>query len=191
MWLQEYRELAQAFWDSVRRPWAAAICKEDTDAMWCTWTRAAEEFLLLKLDEDCTATSVMQNQWLAPPVLKVTEPEMSERGRGTTRTTTVTRLCPNKKLPSGAPKTRVIQVMDAGSLRPVQRYVHQQDTCEEVGPGGWPREVHRCWESARSGILRPQKEGHLPEGVAPLRANTLSSSKDYATDGSAGGVCAI
>ena len=60
----------------------------------------------------------------------------------------------------------------------VQRYVHQQETSEEVRPGGWPTEVHRCLESARSGILRLQKEGPLPEGVALLPANTLSSSKD-------------
>ena len=128
MQLTEYRELAQAFWDSMRRPWAMAIYQEDIDAMWCTWTWAAEEFLLLRLHKDCTAASVMRSQWPGPPVLKITKPERNQRGRGATGTTTATKLCPNKKLPSGAPKTRVIKLMDAikGSLKPVLRYIHQR-----------------------------------------------------------------
>ena len=146
MQLTEHRALARAFLDSVRRPWAMAICQEDIDAMWCTWTWAAEEFLLRKLDEDGTAASVMRSQWPGPPVLKVTKPEMNERGRGATHTTTVTNLCRNKKLPSGAPKMRVIKLMDAirGSLKPVLRYVHQRETSEEIRPGKWPTEVQRC-----------------------------------------------
>ena len=180
MQLTEYCGLAEAFWDGVRRPWAMAICQEDVDAMWCTWTWAAEDFLLLKLDEDCTAASVMQSQWPGPPVLKMTEPEMSERGRGTTRTTTVTKLSPNKKLPSRAPKTRVIKLMDAirGSRKSVLRYVHRREASEEIRPGKWPIEVQRCWEAARNGMSQLQKEGPLPEGVAQLPADTLSTNKE-------------
>ena len=180
MQLTEYRGLAQAYWDSMHTPWAMAICQEDIDAMWCMWTWAAEEFLLLKLDEDCTAASIMQSQWPGPPILKVTKPEMNERGRGTTHTTTVAKVCPNKKLPSGAPKTRMIKLMNAirGSLKPVLRYVHQREASEEIRPGKWPTEVQRCWEAARNGILRLQKEGPVPEGVARLPADTLSTSKE-------------
>ena len=56
---------------------------------------------------------------------------------------TTTKLCPNKKLPSGAPKTRVIRIMDAvkGALKPVLRYVRARKQASLARLGGWPRGV--------------------------------------------------
>ena len=90
--------------------------------MWSTWIWAAEEFLLLDLREDSRAEATMRTQW---PRAKATDREWDRRGRGTMRTVTVTKLCPNKSLPSGVPKTRVIQLLDVvrESLKPVQPYV--------------------------------------------------------------------
>ena len=76
--------------------------------MWSTWTWAAEEFLLLDLQDDGSAEATMRAQWPGPPVLRTSGIEMDRQGRGTTRMLTVTKMCPNKKLPSGAPKTRAI-----------------------------------------------------------------------------------
>ena len=88
----------------------------------------------------------MRAQWLGPPVLRTSDIEMERRGRGTARTLTVTKLCPNKKLPSGAQKTRAIQLMDAvrGSLKPVQRHVRRQEESLAIQRGRLPQEVERC-----------------------------------------------
>ena len=89
-----------------------------------------------------THTATMRTQWPGPPVLKPTNRELDRRGRGTTRTMTLTKLCPNKKLPSGAPKTRATQLLDAVRRSP-QRYVRWQEESLEAQPGRWPREVER------------------------------------------------
>ena len=80
--------------------------------MWRTWTWAAEEFRS-DLHDDGSAEATMRTHWLGPLVLLTSDLEVDRWGRGTTRTLTVTKLCPNKKLPSGAPKTGAIQLMDA------------------------------------------------------------------------------
>ena len=64
---QEYQEAAQAFWDSLHRPWKAAVCKEDTNAMWIMWTWVAEQFRPLELCEDGTTKITMQTPWQGPP----------------------------------------------------------------------------------------------------------------------------
>ena len=98
-----------------------------------------------------------------------------QRRRGTTRTLIVTRLCSNKKLPNGAPKTRAIQPMDAvrGSLKPLQRLVRRQEESLAIQPGGWPREVERCRQSGRKGLIALQREQSLPEGLAVSPADAL------------------
>ena len=173
---QEQHDLANMFWSSLHWLWGAALRAEDTtDAMWSTWTWAAEEFLLLDVREDGRAGATLRTQWPGPPVLRTTGLEMDRRGRGTTRTMTVTKLCPNKKLPSGAPKTRAIRLMDAvrGSRKPVQRYVRWQEESPEAQPARWPREVERSWQSARKGLTTLQQEQNLPEGVAIPPADAL------------------
>ena len=77
-----------------------------------------------------------------------TEPrQLDKRGRGTQRTITTTKLCPNKKLPSGAPKTRVIRIMDTvkGALKQVLQYVRAHELAELTRLGRWPRGVKQCW----------------------------------------------
>ena len=69
--------------------------------------------------------------------------ELDKRGLGTLHTTSITKLCPNKKMPSGAPKTKAIQIMDAmrGALKLVLRYVREQEIFVETRPCRGPR---RC-----------------------------------------------
>ena len=129
MHTKERQRLASTFWDNVRTPWKAAVCAEDVNGMWHTWTWAAEKFLLMKLREDITVELTLRMHWPGPPVVKTDPREVDKRGRGTSCTVTTTRLCSNKKLPSGAPKTRVIHIMDAvkGALKQVLRYVRAQE----------------------------------------------------------------
>ena len=49
MHTEERQRQASTFWDSVRRRWKAAVCAEEVNGMWHTWTWAAEEFLLMEL----------------------------------------------------------------------------------------------------------------------------------------------
>ena len=118
--------------------------EERVNAMLNTWTWVAEEFLPLELTENSTKEHVMRTQWPTPPTVRLAEKEDSKRGRGTTRTTTVTKLCPTKKLPCRAPKTRTMGMMDAvkGSMRQVHRYVRQQENMASIrrgaGLGKWP-----------------------------------------------------
>ena len=100
-----HTHLANTFWSSLHGPWGAALRGEDTDAIWSTWTWAVEE-LLLDLHDDGRAEATMRAQWPGPPVMRTSNIEMDTRGRGTTGTLFVTKLCLNKKLPSGAPITR-------------------------------------------------------------------------------------
>ena len=69
-------------------------------------------------------------------MLKADPQELDKWGRGTQGTMATTKPCPNKKLPSGAPKTRVIRIMDAvkGALKPVLRYVRAHETSGRTRP---------------------------------------------------------
>ena len=83
MHTEERQRLAAVFWDSVSKPWKAAICEEDVNGMWNTWTWAAEEFLLMERGEDNTVESTLRRHWLGPPVAKTNLRELDQRGRGT------------------------------------------------------------------------------------------------------------
>ena len=150
MHMEERQRLASIFWDSVRRPWKVAVCARDVNGMWHTWTWAAEEFLVMELGEDGTMESTVRMHWPGPPVAKTDAKELEKRGQGTLRTVAITKLCPNKKLPSGAPKTRVIRILDAvkGAVKQVLRYVWAQEQANLARLGGWPR-----WYSS-AGSLR-------------------------------------
>ena len=150
---EERQRLALAFWGSVRRPWKAATCTEDVNGIW-TW--AAEEFVLMGLSEDSTVESTLHRQCPRPPMLKTDPQELGKRGPGTQHTVATTKLCPNKKMPSGVRKTRVIWIMDAakGALKPVLRYIRAQETPGRMRPGRWPREVQQCGHSAHRGLER-------------------------------------
>ena len=76
--------------------------------MWNTWTWAAEEFLVVELNEDSRMESVLQQQWPGPLVLKRAARALEKRDGGTQSTTAVTKLFPNKKTPNRAPKTKAI-----------------------------------------------------------------------------------
>ena len=117
--------------------------EEHANAIWNMWTWAAKEFLLLELTEDSTKEYVMRTQWPGPPTVRLAQKEENKQGRGATRTTTVTKLCPNEKLPSGAPKMRTIRMMDVvkGSLRQVHNYVRQQKNMAGIRLGHRPKEV--------------------------------------------------
>ena len=67
-----------------------------------------------------------------------------------------------------------------GLLRPVLRYVQQREASEELRPSTWRTQVQRCWEAARNGISLLRKDGPLPNGVALLPADTMSTSKEVA-----------
>ena len=166
MHTEERQRLASIFWDSMRRPWKAAVCAEDVNGMWHTWTWAAEEFLLMELGEDSTVESALRVHWPGPPVVKADPMELEKRVRGTSHTVATTKLCPNKKLPSGAPKTRAIRIMDAvkGALKQVLRYVRAQEQAGLTRVGGWPRGVEPCWLSAHRGMDQLQQERPPPPG---------------------------
>ena len=53
--------------------------------MWSTWPGAAEEFLLLDLNDESGAETTMRAQWLGPPVLRTSQIEMNTRARSTAR----------------------------------------------------------------------------------------------------------
>ena len=64
----------------------------------------AEEFLRLELTEDSTKEHMMPTHAVAGPPDSATGGKGGqEAGRGSECTTTVIKLCSNKKLPSGAP----------------------------------------------------------------------------------------
>ena len=93
-----------------------------------------------------------------------------QRGRGTQATTYQTRLCPSKKLPTGAPKTRRIRALDSikGSVKPVYTWAKRRERLP-VGKQlatQWPRDVENCRRTAYRKICCLQELDGLPEGVA-------------------------
>ena len=180
--MQEQEALAAALWNSVGRPWRTAARAENVNAMWSTWTWAAEEYLLLPLEEGVASHDVMRLHWRGPPSLLPAERDSNIRGRGTAATTTVTKLCPNKKLPSGAPKTGLIRMMDAikGALKPVQRYIRARESQTCPAPGPWPREVRTSWLAAHRGLSKLHRAGTLPKGVTLPSEHRLPDSAELA-----------
>ena len=79
------------------------------------------EFLLLEDTAGHTGERILRTQWRGPPAAVPTGDAAELRGRGTQATTYQTRLCPSKKLPTGAPRTRRIPALDSikGSIKPV------------------------------------------------------------------------
>ena len=82
-----------------------------------------------------------------PPALMQGGAHSEKRGRGTSSTTFTTKLCPNKKLPTAAPKTRVIRLLDAakGSVRQVQRWAHGRERSATAAAAvrRWPRNIQQ------------------------------------------------
>ena len=119
-----------------------------------------------------------------PPVALPTGDAAEQRGRGTQATTCQTRLCPSKKLPTGAPKTRRIRALDSikGSIKPVYTWAKWR---ERLPVGGqlaaqWPRDVEDCWRTVCRKIRRLQELDGLPEGVALQDAKRPGTAADLA-----------
>ena len=123
----------------------------------------------------------LRMQWPGPPVVKADPMELEKRGRGTSHTVATTKPCPNKKLPSGAPKTRAIRFMDAvkGALKQVLRYVRAQEQAGLTRVGGWPRGVEQCWLSAHRGMDQLQQERPPPplEGIVVPSRDRLCDAR--------------
>ena len=99
-----------------------------------------------ELTENNTKEHVLRTQWPGPLTVRLAEKEDNKRGRGSAHTTTITKLCPNKKLLRGAPKTRTIRMLDAvkGTVRQVHEDVRKQENMAGIRPGRRPRKVAAC-----------------------------------------------
>ena len=120
---EEQSELALAMWGRLQRYWNCLTEEQDTNGMWASWTWLAEEFLLPEDTAGHTAERILRTQWRGPPVALPTGDAAEHRGRGTQATTYQTRLCPSKKLPTGAgpqdekdPGTRFHQRLDQAGV---------------------------------------------------------------------------
>ena len=82
-------------------------------------------------------------KWVAQAVVKMSEQEAGNRGCESACTAKVTKLCRNKKLPSGALEARTVEPMHAvkGSRNPVHKKMQRQEASPEIRASGWPREV--------------------------------------------------
>ena len=98
--------------------WESACEADGINALRATWTWAAQEYLLMTEDaEGNTAKWLLRHRWTGPSTLMHGSARAEKRGRGTSSTTFTTSSCPNKTLPTVAPKTRVILMLDEGSVQ--------------------------------------------------------------------------
>ena len=181
---EEQSELALAMWGRLQRHWNCLTEEQDTNGMWASWTWLAKEFLLLEDTAGHTAERILRTQWRGPPVAVPTGDAAEHRGRGTQATMYQTRLCPSKKLPTGAPKTRRIRALDSikGSIKPLYTWAKRRELLPVGGQVAtqWPREVEDCWRMACTKIRRIQEIDVLPEGVALQDAERPGTVADLA-----------
>ena len=132
--------------------------------------------------EGNTAKWLLQHRWTGPPTLTQGSTLSEKRGRGTSSTTFTTRLCPNKKLPTGAPKTRFIRLLDAakGSVQQVQRWVRGRDRLATPATTVqmWPRNVQQQWQAACDRLRELEQLGALPSSVQLQDLNKTGTSED-------------
>ena len=87
--------------------------------------------------EGNTAKWLMQYKWTSSPTQNPEGQEVEYRGRCTKETIFSTTLCPNKKLPLGAPKMHVIRLPDSakGFVQQVQRWANSREHTTTLGAG--------------------------------------------------------
>ena len=116
-----------------------------------------------------TAKWLLQHRWTGPPILMQGGAYSEKHGWGTSSTTFTTKLSPNKKLSTRAPKTRVIRPLDAakGSVHQVQRWGHgrERSTTPEAAVQVWPRPIRQQWQAARDRLQELERLGAVPSSM--------------------------